>query len=459
MAKTVLADVGVWIAGESYAGVSNGVTLDASATAVEATTIGDEWREFLGGLSSSAFSLEGFFDDRDEDQFDSVAAARSVMVVPDEMDPGDVAYIVPVTVSAHNLSGSVGEMFAFSYASQGDGRPFRGRVMDIREGLDAGVNQTLQDFGAIPSGHAQRIWIHVNVVTAGTIRIALRSSTAATGATVHQRAVTADIDQTGVYELSVQHGALNPITDQFWGLGYSVTSLTGEFDIAAATLYGEAHIVIPSTPVTPAPPPPTRGELLGGLSADASPVASELTIDGMNNQLTVDAFTAQYILIARLASESDITSIIFASAPSMNEIGNFTKFGSTVSVGGHDYNVWVSNAQRTFAAQDVITIASPVTLRGGLSADATAQVSELTIDGANNQLTFAPFTNMHIVIARDASRPDITSVILASDPTMDNQFPGFTKQGNQLVDGGATYNVWVSNQSLTFTAQDILNVR
>ena len=48
------------------------------------------------------------------------------MIVPAGQDAGDVAYIVPVAVSGHELGGSIGELLAFTYAAEGDGQTLQG---------------------------------------------------------------------------------------------------------------------------------------------------------------------------------------------------------------------------------------------------------------------------------------------------------------------------------------------
>ena len=98
-------------------------------------------------------------------------------------------------------------------------------------------------------------------------------------------------------------------------------------------------------------------------------------------------------------------------------------------------------------------IPTPISIRGGLSADAVPEASEITIDHVGSRLTFDPFSAMHVLLWRIATEPDITSVVFASDPTGENQIGGFTKWPDTIEDDGDAGNVWVSNQSLTFTAE------
>ena len=145
MPETVLTDVGIWIDGIAYDFVSNSVALDVSADTPETTTFKAArlgWRTRApDGLKSADFSLEGFFNTEgtDEDQFDTLGKERSVTVTPAGISPGDVAYIVPVDVSGHQLGGSIGDLLAFTYAAEGDGQPDRAQLLDVREGVTADV--------------------------------------------------------------------------------------------------------------------------------------------------------------------------------------------------------------------------------------------------------------------------------------------------------------------------------
>ena len=102
----------------------------------------------------------------------------------------------------------------------------------------------------------------------------------------------------------------------------------------------------PDTPVTPA------DDFLFGTSADAVPVAGELTIAAANGMAEIPAYAgSMHVLLARLASEADITSVKRSDdLAQLNQIGAFTKHGSVIDVSGTDYSVWVSNQALTQSA-------------------------------------------------------------------------------------------------------------
>ena len=226
----VLRNVGIWISGEDFAGVSNAVGLDPSAEYPESTNFAsDGWREFAeGGLKVVGFTLDGFFDaDQDEAQFASLGTEKSALVVPAGQDPGDVAYVVPVAVSAHSVSGSIGDLLAFTYAAEGDGALVRGRVLDIREGVTADTAPPHLELGAVASGERIHVWVHVKR-NAGTVRVRLRSKATAGGGFTN-RVDLGSITSTGIYIGSLA----GPVTHRFWELHYDISG-TSDFDFAAA---------------------------------------------------------------------------------------------------------------------------------------------------------------------------------------------------------------------------------
>ena len=90
--------------------------------------------------------------------------------------------------------------------------------------------------------------------------------------------------------------------------------------------------------------PFTGFTVMGGLSPDNVPEASEITIAQTAHSLVYPAYVARHLLIWRLASEPDLLSIILASdTTNANQIAAFTKYPTPVTVGMDDGNVWVSN--------------------------------------------------------------------------------------------------------------------
>ena len=238
MAETVLTDVGIWIDGFNYDFVSNSVALDVSADTPESTTFKDArlgWRTRApDGLKNADFSLEGFFNTvgLDEDQFDTLGTERSVMVTPAGIAAGDVAYIVPVAVSGHQLGGSIGDLLAFTYAAEGDGQPYRAQLFDVREGVTADVNTSRRQLGALAADAKIQVWVHV-IRNAGSLELVLGSSDTPSSS-ITDRATESGINETGLYVLEFD----GPQTDDWWRIEYNVSGGSPDFDMAAAVLIG-----------------------------------------------------------------------------------------------------------------------------------------------------------------------------------------------------------------------------
>ena len=105
--------------------------------------------------------------------------------------------------------------------------------------------------------------------------------------------------------------------------------------------------------------PVVMDDLYFGLSADDTPLGSELTIAGVAGVGTIPAFADMYMLIARLATEDDITSVVFSDDQSQtNQIGAFSKHTNTVVPPGEseEFSVWVSNQLLTQPAEAQATV-------------------------------------------------------------------------------------------------------
>ena len=109
------------------------------------------------------------------------------------------------------------------------------------------------------------------------------------------------------------------------------------------------------------PPEPPTDDFYWGTSADATPEGAELTIAAVNGAATIPAYVgSMHVLIARLETEDDLIRVVRSDDISQtNQLGGFTKFGSTVVPTGETlaFNVWVSNQNLTQTA-DVIWTAS-----------------------------------------------------------------------------------------------------
>ena len=136
---------------------------------------------------------------------------------------------MPVAVSAHETAGSIGELLAFSYAAEGDGKPSRAQVFDIQEDITTDTVTTRLNLGPILTGETMEVWAHVTR-RAGRVQIEVESATTGTTTFLTTRDVEAGINTSRLVHLSVA----GPITDEWWQLRYDVAVGSPDFDIASA---------------------------------------------------------------------------------------------------------------------------------------------------------------------------------------------------------------------------------
>ena len=95
------------------------------------------------------------------------------------------------------------------------------------------------------------------------------------------------------------------------------------------------------------------------------------------------------------------------------------------------------------------------TVVGGLSVDAVPEEAELTLASAEHRIAYPGYTDRYVLIWRLSSEPDLTSIILDSDPTNENQIGGWTKYNTTVRNAGRDGNVWVSDHLLTHVSDTL----
>lgn len=140
--------------------------------------------------------------------------------------------------------------------------------------------------------------------------------------------------------------------------GDLVVALRGYLALAGGTLTGQTKGIAPTEDEDLATKsyvdqriqasggtiPIPQDAMFFGLSDDAVPETAEATIAAVNGVANLPQFTNKHIIILRLASESDIESVIFSDDDShTNQVGAFTKYGSTVTRSSMAFAAWVSN--------------------------------------------------------------------------------------------------------------------
>ena len=145
-----------------------------------------------------------------------------------------MAFIVPITVSGHALSGSGwGALFAFAYAGEGDGPAVRAQVFDIRENETSDNVTARVNLGPIATGETLDVWVHVTR-RGGRVQISLESAVDGTTSSATTRGGAAGINTTRLEKYSIA----GPVTDEWWQLRYDFSVGSPDFDFAAAAAIG-----------------------------------------------------------------------------------------------------------------------------------------------------------------------------------------------------------------------------
>ena len=107
-------------------------------------------------------------------------------------------------------------------------------------------------------------------------------------------------------------------------------------------------------------PTPVTDDVYFGTSANNFASSGELTIPGVNGSGVIPAYAGhRHHLIARLATEGDITSVLYSDDPTMaNAIGAYIKFGNTLVPPGETepFTVWITEQALLQAADVTITV-------------------------------------------------------------------------------------------------------
>ena len=107
-------------------------------------------------------------------------------------------------------------------------------------------------------------------------------------------------------------------------------------------------------------PTPVTDDVYFGTSANDFASAGELTIPGVNGSGVIPAYAGhRHHLIARLATEGDITSVLYSDDPTMaNAIGAYIKFGNTLVPPGETepFTVWITEQALLQAADVTVTV-------------------------------------------------------------------------------------------------------
>jgi len=236
MAVYALTNAYAYVAGYDFTSDSNKLAIDVQAEALEATPYGPGWKQYVGGLKSSAFDMAGFWQSAtsqavDPESFAALGTADQVFTFGTSQVEGDPAFLFQGMKASYGIGGDVGAVAPYSLKAVGSNSAgaVRGKLAKARGNVSAtGVLGTGFQLAA-PSA-SQAVYCTFHIFTAGTtITLQLQSddnggfSTPTTIATIGPLTTSG-----GTWMTKVQ----GPLTDSFFRL--NVSAITGTFNVAAA---------------------------------------------------------------------------------------------------------------------------------------------------------------------------------------------------------------------------------
>lgn len=239
MAVLALTDAFAYVAGYDFTTDTNSLMLDMEADARDKTTFASSgWREFAGGLKSSKFDMEGFWQSAtsqavDPEAFPDLAVVNRVLTFGDVETEATVAYLAQLGKFSYELGGQLGELAPFKLGSIGtDGvGVVRGQLAKAKGDVSAtGALGSILNLGAPTSTQYVYATFHVFGTPGTTITIQVQSDDGAGFATPTTRATIGPLTAAGGTWMTRVAGPFAGETH--WR--FNVSAITGTFTVAGA---------------------------------------------------------------------------------------------------------------------------------------------------------------------------------------------------------------------------------
>jgi hypothetical protein len=230
MAATVLTDMLVTVNGADLSGQSNKMEVSASVDELESTTFASSgYKEFVGGLASHEFTIEGLWAAGDDAQPDDrlwtdlgVTAAWTAAVA---QATGSVAYFGNVLSGSHKIGGDIGTVAPFSAKGMGSGRAVRGELLHpastarTSTGTSTGV-----ELGALSATESMFCAVQVCSVAGTTPTLVVKLQSSATQGGSYTDRITFTSANSVSSQLSSVAGA---VTDTWWRVSWTIGGTGG----------------------------------------------------------------------------------------------------------------------------------------------------------------------------------------------------------------------------------------
>lgn len=228
MAKLTLVNQKIFLGEYEVTSVSNALSLDYSAEAVDCTTFGDDTRVRTGGLKDVTLTVEGYVDtalDVDAAMFNNVGGSDIPVGVLTGTTVGDVGYFFNSHRGSFTPGAAIGELYAFSVESMargGDGL-IRGTLMvnAADATVSSSANSTAQQLGAVSATQTLHSGLFVSEANTGTLDVVITSDTSSGGAFATTQITHTQVTTTATSEMLTKVG---PVTDTYYRVEYTIAA-------------------------------------------------------------------------------------------------------------------------------------------------------------------------------------------------------------------------------------------
>jgi hypothetical protein len=183
MSETVFKNAKVYLDGFDISGQTNSVTLNQGVDLLDRTALSHTSRRRKPGLKDVSVSLSGFWDstNTDKEMFSDIGTTGVVSIMPTS-NAGAINSLSFFTANIngeYSPSGSIGDLYGFTFAGNGQGELARGLVFK-NAALSTASPSTILNLGVVKSGIKDHFAIHVindGTSTGANINIEVAAST------------------------------------------------------------------------------------------------------------------------------------------------------------------------------------------------------------------------------------------------------------------------------------------
>lgn len=188
MREQIIKNVNVYYEGHNLTGDMNELTLNSAVDMVEKTVFGSSFRKKKPGLKDSDVAMTGFWNAStgvngvssggiDLVGFKEVGSTGIMSILPNGTAPGGPAYLMPTVAAEYSPSGSIGDMFGYTFNAQGSGQVVKGAVLQTGE-MSTNITTASHSthLGANSTSKSLYVALHLFSSTGGAFKVSVRAS-------------------------------------------------------------------------------------------------------------------------------------------------------------------------------------------------------------------------------------------------------------------------------------------